>query len=384
MLHRFSFFDKVFSVIVILFLLLLPHVRRAGAQQPDSCQLPDVVFLGEGPGTYGLPNGYDTLIVKRFGPFRFGPVEGDTVTLTEADNGTGGHVARVLAMTGTDVPPAHFGEKVLIGEFPKFAKVKTIMIDDDNDNRLTTVVNESQNIYTVVEPSMVQLIEFTTDHAGKYYIDSADSIAFWPACVEEWDKSSVVVNGMCEDGTIMLSVLNHGSDMAGSTTYRIYRNDVLFESGEIELPANVSAEWFYNDGATYRLEADQRPGHPGSSNPRVTVSGCQGSTPTPTATATQEPSATPTTSVTPTATPTTTPQTSATPTHTATATPTATTFPTITLTPFVPTTTATATATPTITPFPTEPTGLESEGEPDQLQIHIPYVENNREANYGY
>lgn len=379
MLNRFSFYDKVFAVIVILFLIWQPASGAADVAQLGSCELPGVIFLGEGPGTYSLPDGYDTLIIKRFGPFRFGPVEGDTVTLTESDNSTGGHIARAWAMTGTDVPPAHFGENVLIGEFPKNARIKTIMIDDDNDNRLTTVVNESQNIYTVIEPSMVQPIEFTTDHAGKYYIDSADSIAFWPACVEEWDKSSVVVNGMCEDGTIMLSVLNHGSDMAGPTTYRIYRNDNLIESGEIELPANVSAEWFYNDGATYRLEVDQRPGHPGSSNPRATVESCQALTPTathtPTNTATQEPSVTPTHTATATPSPTTTPQPSATPTHTATPTSTATATPsaTVTLTPFVPTATITA------TPVPTEPTGLDPEDEPGLRKIFVPYVESNHE-----
>lgn len=182
MLPRFSHVTKFVFLLVLAALLWQPGGSEALAE--SACSLPDVVFLGEGPGEYTLPDGYDTLIVKRFRPFSFGPVDGESVTLTEADNNSQGHIARVWAMTGDDVPPAHFGEKVELGEFAAGVTVRTVMIDDDDDGRLTRVVNESENVYTVLNPAMVQPIEFTTNHAGTYFVDSADSIAFWPVCVE--------------------------------------------------------------------------------------------------------------------------------------------------------------------------------------------------------
>ncbi len=167
-------------LVVLQIVTMLVGLRTMPTSAADLCRLPDVVFLGEGAGTYTLPNGYDTLIVKQFNPFRFGAVSANSVTFTEANNG--GYVARAWASTGTSVPSAHFGEKVSLGTIDAGMLVRTMMIDDDNDNRLTTIVNESESVYTVLQPAMVQLIEFTTTHKGEYFIDSADSITFWPVC----------------------------------------------------------------------------------------------------------------------------------------------------------------------------------------------------------
>jgi len=180
---KLSKFTLMLTLIVAIIAALLPQPRTP-ALADDACILPDVVYLGEGAGTYALPEGFDTLIVKRFRSFSFGTVDGDSITLTNADNGREpGQLARVWAMTGSDVPPAHFGEKVLLGEFVGGATVRTIMIDDDNDTRLTVVVNETESVYAILQPEMVQVIEFVAPHTGMYYADSADSIAIWPVCV---------------------------------------------------------------------------------------------------------------------------------------------------------------------------------------------------------
>jgi len=98
-------------------------------------------------------------------------------------------------------------------------------------------------------------------------------------CEEEWDHSSFEVTGECIDSDAVFTITNTGEpgdgDMDGPSEYRVYRNDVLedtqdfqLEGGEsliITVPAN---------GDTIRLEADQRPAHPGSSQPQATVEDC--------------------------------------------------------------------------------------------------------------
>lgn len=174
---------RILQTTSIVALALATLLQPATATAQAQCTLPDVVWLGEGAGTYTLPDGYDTLIVKQFNPFRFGVVDGTTVTLTDADNWTS-HAARVWAMTGNAAPPAHFGEKVRLGIIAADMVVSTVIIDDDADTRLTSVVNETESVLTVLQPAMVQPVTFTTTHTGEYFVDSADSIAFWSPCVQ--------------------------------------------------------------------------------------------------------------------------------------------------------------------------------------------------------
>lgn len=90
-----------------------------------------------------------------------------------------------------------------------------------------------------------------------------------------WDKSSLKVDGECAGDSVRFVVLNHGSNMTGNTPYRIYVNDSLVIKNNLQLQSNDSMViLFAACGNTIRLEADQRPGHPGHSHPRVTVEGC--------------------------------------------------------------------------------------------------------------
>jgi gliding motility-associated-like protein/uncharacterized repeat protein (TIGR01451 family) len=93
----------------------------------------------------------------------------------------------------------------------------------------------------------------------------------------QWDKSSIELNAKCKDnGFVKLVLRNIGKgNMADSTYYRIFLDArQVFEakyklnshdSLVLEVPAN---------GRTVRLEADQRPYHPGHSRPNITIEGC--------------------------------------------------------------------------------------------------------------
>ncbi len=95
-----------------------------------------------------------------------------------------------------------------------------------------------------------------------------------------WDKSSVMVTGYCDnDSLACFTIFNTGStsngNMQGNSDYRIYENNVLVFSGTFQLNGQDSIMicWPAN-GNTIRLEADQRPGHPGNSHPNDVVEAC--------------------------------------------------------------------------------------------------------------
>jgi uncharacterized repeat protein (TIGR01451 family) len=98
-----------------------------------------------------------------------------------------------------------------------------------------------------------------------------------------WDKSSISVTGKCiGNGVVRFIILNTGSDMQGPSQYRIYVNNAIVQTNNFQLTAGDSLVIQINAcGNTVRLEADQRPGHPGKSHPRATVEGCAGCASTP-------------------------------------------------------------------------------------------------------
>jgi uncharacterized repeat protein (TIGR01451 family) len=97
---------------------------------------------------------------------------------------------------------------------------------------------------------------------------------------EEWDRSSVMVEGECVDGLqVCFTITNTGDpgegDMQGTSQYRIYENNVLVHTGTFQIAGGANQEicWPAN-GNTIRLEADQRPGHPGNSHPQESIELC--------------------------------------------------------------------------------------------------------------
>ncbi len=91
-----------------------------------------------------------------------------------------------------------------------------------------------------------------------------------------WSGASIVLDGECEGDSLAFSIQNIGTgDMANTLTYIVIEDNIMYipepfqlnssEEKIIKIPAN---------GSTYRLEADQVPGHPGNSMPSVAIEGC--------------------------------------------------------------------------------------------------------------
>ncbi len=96
----------------------------------------------------------------------------------------------------------------------------------------------------------------------------------------EWDNSSISVTGECvEDFEACFIIENTGEfgegDMETPNEYRIFANDTLVYIGEFQLDGGESIEICWEtEGRAIRLEADQSDGHPGFSNPQVTIEDC--------------------------------------------------------------------------------------------------------------
>lgn len=97
-----------------------------------------------------------------------------------------------------------------------------------------------------------------------------------------WDRSSVAVEGICVgDSLACFTIYNTGDpgtgDMDGISEYRIYENNLLVYTGTFQINGGDSLIVYWPaNGNTIRLEADQRPGHPGNSHPQDNVEMCGG------------------------------------------------------------------------------------------------------------
>ena len=94
-----------------------------------------------------------------------------------------------------------------------------------------------------------------------------------------WDKSSIEVTGECDAPNAVFTITNTGDPMEGDmdapSQYRVYRNGELVETHTFQLAGGESLGVVVNAGCdTIRLEADQRPGHPGNSHPQETIENC--------------------------------------------------------------------------------------------------------------
>ena len=105
-----------------------------------------------------------------------------------------------------------------------------------------------------------------------------DTLCFPPDIT--WDHSSVAVEGECVgDSSACFTIYNTGDpgsgDMQDSSEYRIYENNVLVFTGQFQLTGGDSLiVCRVTNGNAIRLEADQRPGHPGNSHPQETIEDC--------------------------------------------------------------------------------------------------------------
>jgi uncharacterized repeat protein (TIGR01451 family) len=96
----------------------------------------------------------------------------------------------------------------------------------------------------------------------------------------EWDRSSVSVEGRCNgDLEVCFTITNTGDpgngDMDGTSEYRIYEDNILVYTGSFQILGGDELEICWPaTGTTIRLEADQRPFHPGNSHPQESIENC--------------------------------------------------------------------------------------------------------------
>lgn len=99
-------------------------------------------------------------------------------------------------------------------------------------------------------------------------------------CIEpmNWDNASVDVDGYCEPDSVRFIISNDGTgDMNEVQRFIIIEDHVMSFEGPQEFQLQVQQSTTITkeaDGTTYRIIAEQSPGHPGNSYPTVAVEGC--------------------------------------------------------------------------------------------------------------
>lgn len=102
-----------------------------------------------------------------------------------------------------------------------------------------------------------------------------DSICLPPASF--WDFSDVKVNGYCDSDSVRFVITNEGTgSMSQPLNFIVIEDDVLLREGMFELGTGQDSVIAQSSatGATYRIIAEQAPGHPGNSYPTIAVEGC--------------------------------------------------------------------------------------------------------------
>lgn len=93
----------------------------------------------------------------------------------------------------------------------------------------------------------------------------------------QWTGATVDVSAECNQDSISFFIENIGTgDMAGPLTYIIIEDEVILRERPFDLNVGeILIDKVPANGSTYRLEAEQEPGHPsGAEEVNVTVEGC--------------------------------------------------------------------------------------------------------------
>ncbi|MFM9949435.1 MAG: T9SS type A sorting domain-containing protein [Saprospiraceae bacterium] len=95
-------------------------------------------------------------------------------------------------------------------------------------------------------------------------------------CIPSYTGAEIAVDGACVDGDVIFTITNTGAtDMTSPVQYYVVEDVIMFLSGDIQLNSGQSQQLsFVANGATYRVELPQVPGHPFSVLPSASVEGC--------------------------------------------------------------------------------------------------------------
>jgi hypothetical protein len=94
-----------------------------------------------------------------------------------------------------------------------------------------------------------------------------------------WSGANIEVDGYCSNDSIHLIIRNTGAgDMADPLEFIIVEDVIMYLQDDFELPAAGEEIVLHMpaNGATWRLEAEQEPGHPYEGSVAVAVEGCGG------------------------------------------------------------------------------------------------------------
>jgi uncharacterized delta-60 repeat protein len=142
-----------------------------------------------------------------------------------------------------------------------------------------TLDADQSNLITIIDSVACIQGVFGLTQCTKAWITPANSCQIFATTGAGWDKSSLMVEGSCVNDTVRFVIYNTGKpgegDMDAPSEYRIYADNALMQTGTFQIAGGDSLViTVVSGGATIRLEADQRPGHPGNSRPRSTVEAC--------------------------------------------------------------------------------------------------------------
>ncbi|MEO1259775.1 MAG: T9SS type A sorting domain-containing protein [Bacteroidota bacterium] len=94
-----------------------------------------------------------------------------------------------------------------------------------------------------------------------------------------WSGANIEAEAVCQNDTVFLSVKNTGTAaMAGPLEYIVVEDLIMLNADQFDLaPGEVATmPGIPANGATYRIEAEQEPGHPFPGNVAAAVEGCNG------------------------------------------------------------------------------------------------------------
>lgn len=144
--------------------------------------MPDLLYLGEGEGTYSLPSGYQQLVVKKFAPLRF---ETLTTSTYESVRHTGAP-ERVWACAGDCTFTTGLRQALALGDLPKGAQLSAAMLDDDEDERINTLFangNLTQPVTRIEPQQLTMSFSYAIPFAAAWSFYAADSIGIY-LCIE--------------------------------------------------------------------------------------------------------------------------------------------------------------------------------------------------------
>lgn len=175
----------------------------------------------------------------------------------------------------------------VIVQFPEYVT----FISSDHTYTIDALGNYIFNIGTLApnESGLIHIVDYTECIEGITGLTQCTEAWITPAndCADAldpdyggWDQSSVRVRGEClNDTLVQFTIVNTAQfgvgDMQAPNEYRIYVDNELALTSTFQLNGGQSVTIDYPaNGQTIRIEADQHPMHPGSSQPSQTIEGC--------------------------------------------------------------------------------------------------------------